>query len=79
VTAQDSSLLIQRCSDVYWFPDSRYTIDHIHRMAQVFTELANEIETWAPDKTMAPLCYRTVMDVADRLRRHSIERKPLDL
>ena len=63
---------------MYWFPDSRYGLDHHHRMAQVLAELANEIERWAPDKTMAPLCYRTVMDVAARLRRHSNERESLD-
>jgi hypothetical protein len=63
-----STPLIDRCSDAYWFPDSRFSIaDHV-RMSAVFHVLADEIETWAPDKATARICHLQIMEVAARLR-----------
>ena len=60
--------LIDRCSDAYWFPDSRFSISHRCRMAAVFGVIATEIESWAPSKADAKICHLQIMEIAARLR-----------
>jgi len=39
--------LLQRCSDAYWFLDTRYTMSAESRMAAALKVVVDEIHRWA--------------------------------
>lgn len=67
--------MIQRCSDAYWTDASDKTMQDYARMEAVLKLIADEVESWAPDKTLAPICFLQLKETAARLRLESIAHK----
>lgn len=67
--------MIQRCSDAYWTVASDKTMQDYDRMEAVLKLVADEIESWSPDKTIAPIPFLQIREIALKLRLESVAHK----
>ena len=64
--------LIQRCSDAYWTETTDTPMQSLDRMQAVLKVIADEIESYLPDKEKAPVCYWQAKEIALKIRIESI-------